>query len=129
MLSYSLDVVPDARVHVEDVVADEPDEVGEVWHGRLVDDELEHALLVDAVDVEGERAHGDAHHALAVVEELDRLRVEREVVRVLKRNASKVGLFRPWTRKRGLNYGDKVLEWGGSDSRNSTFFLRKVSRH
>jgi hypothetical protein len=44
-------VVPDARVNVKDVVSDEPDEVGEVGDGGLVDDELEHGLLFDAVHV------------------------------------------------------------------------------
>ena len=40
-------------------------------------------LLQYLVYVEGERPHGNAHHALAVVEELDGLRVQREVVGVL----------------------------------------------
>ena len=40
-------------------------------------------LVLDLVHVEAERSDGDPHHALAVVEELDRLRVEREVVVVL----------------------------------------------
>ena len=41
-LRYSLGVVPDAGVDVEDVVADEPDQVGEVGHRRHVPDELQH---------------------------------------------------------------------------------------
>ena len=81
---YSLGVVPHAGVDVEDVVADEPHEVGKVWHGRLVDDELEHGFFVDAVDVEGERPHGDPNHRLRVVEELNRLGVEGKVVGVLQ---------------------------------------------
>ncbi len=80
---YLLCVVPDTGVDVQDVVADEPDQVGEVWDGRLVDDEAQHGLLLRAVHVEGEGADGDAHHRLRVVEELDGLRVQREVVRVL----------------------------------------------
>ena len=66
------------------MVSDEPDEVAEVGHGRLVDDKLEHGLVVDPVDVEGQGPDGDPDHALAVVEELDRLRVQREVVGVLR---------------------------------------------
>lgn len=77
-------VVAHACVNVQDVVADEPDEVGEVWHGRLVDDEAEHGVLVHAVHVQGQCAHGDAHHGLGVVEELDRLRVQGKVIGVLQ---------------------------------------------
>lgn len=78
------------------MIADEPDEVGEVRSGGLVDDELEHGLLFDTVDVESEGPDGDANHALAVVEELDRLRVQRKVVRVLERgnvNKKKLGFM------------------------------------
>jgi len=38
-------IVTNACVDLEDVIADEPDQVGEVGHGRLVDHELQHGLL------------------------------------------------------------------------------------
>lgn len=78
-----LSIVANAGVQLQNVVADEPDEVGEVGRGRLVLDELEHGRVLHSVDVESERAHCDAHHALAVLEELDGFRVQGEVVRVL----------------------------------------------
>ena len=81
---FLLSVVPDASVDLQDVVADEPDEVGEVRHRRLVDHELEHRVLLHAVNVQGQGPDGDSNHRLAVVEELDGLRVQREVVGVLK---------------------------------------------
>ena len=37
-------------------------------------------LVLDLVHVEAERPDGDPDHALAVIEELDRLCVEREVI-------------------------------------------------
>ena len=82
---HLLCVIANASVDLQDVVTNEPHEVGKVRHRRLVDDELEHGLLLDAVDVQGQGAHGDPHHALAVVEKLDGLRVQREVVRVLRK--------------------------------------------
>lgn len=81
-----LDVGADTGVDVEDVVADKPDEVGEVGHSRLVDDEAQHRLLLSAIHVERQRPDCDAYHALWVVEELDGLRVEREVVGVLRKS-------------------------------------------
>lgn len=66
------------------MVADEPDKIGEVGDGRLVYDEFEHGVLVDAVDVEGKGSDSDPDHALAVVEEFDGLRVQGKVVRVLE---------------------------------------------
>lgn len=63
--------------------ANEPDEVAKVRGGGAVADELEHARVLHAVDVQGDGAHGDADHRLGVVEELDGLRVEGKVVRVL----------------------------------------------
>ena len=38
-----------------------------------------------AEDVERERAHRDTNHALVMVEELDRLGVERKVIQMLAR--------------------------------------------
>jgi hypothetical protein len=36
---FLLSIVANASVDLQDVVADEPDQVGEVGHGSLVDDE------------------------------------------------------------------------------------------
>ncbi len=44
-----LSIVANACVDLEDVVADEPDEVGEVGHGCLVDHELQHGLLQQTI--------------------------------------------------------------------------------
>lgn len=49
----------------------------------MVADELEHRPLLHLEHVQRQRSDGDAHHFLVVIEELDRLRVERKVVRVL----------------------------------------------
>ena len=68
------------------MISDEPDQVGKVGDGRLVDDEAKHGLLLDTVDVEREGSDGDPDHALAVVEELDGLGIEREIVGVLEQN-------------------------------------------
>ena len=38
-MHFLLSIVADAGVDLEDVVADEPDQVGKVGHGCLVDDE------------------------------------------------------------------------------------------
>lgn len=65
------------------MIANEPDEVGEVGRGRLVLDELEHGRVLHSVDIQSERAHCNAHHALAVLEELYGFRVQGEVVCVL----------------------------------------------
>ena len=81
---YLLGVPLDTCVDVQYLVTDEPHQVGEIWHGCLVDDKLEHGLLLDAVNVQGEGAHRHPHHTLRVVEELDRLRVEGEVVGMLQ---------------------------------------------
>ncbi len=35
-----LSVIAYTCVDLEDVIADEPDKVGKVWHGRFVDDKL-----------------------------------------------------------------------------------------
>ena len=48
----------------------------------------EHGLILNLVDVESERPDRDAHHALAVVEELDGLGVQGEVIGVLKKRQS-----------------------------------------
>ena len=77
-----------ACVNVQNVIADEPDQVGEVGYGGLVYDEAEHGVVFNLVDVEGERAHGYPHHALRVVEELDGLGVQGEVIGVLKKRQS-----------------------------------------
>lgn len=76
-----LGVVPHAGVELEDVISDEPNEVAEVRSGRFVPDEREHRLVLDPIDVQSHRLHGDSHHALQVVEELEGLVVE-EVDRV-----------------------------------------------
>lgn len=65
------------------MVSNEPHQVGEVGGRRPVAYKLQHGLVIDTVDVEGERPHGNPHHGLWVVEELDSLGVEREVVGVL----------------------------------------------
>ena len=95
-------VVPNTVVNLQDVVPDEPDQVGEVRSRRLICHKLKHPettkgvrskltnqnlsfspLILHLVHVEAERPDRDPHHALAVVEELDGLGVEREVIIVL----------------------------------------------
>ena len=108
-LGHSLGLRQQALVQLDDVVADEPDQVGEVGCGRLAADVLQHGRVVHCgrdgrgvqgshtgwahggedlrtlVDVEGEGSDRDAHHALTVVEELDGLCVEGKVPQVLQR--------------------------------------------
>lgn len=80
---HLLGVVAYTSIHVQDMISDEPDQVGEIWHSRLVNDELQHGLLFRSVHVEGQGSNRDADHALAMVEELDGFRVEGEIVGVL----------------------------------------------
>lgn len=80
---HSLRVVAHARVQLQDVLANEPHQIAEVRRRRLVAYELQHAAVVHLVHVQRDRAHRDAHHRLRVVEELDRLRVQRKVIGVL----------------------------------------------
>ena len=50
--SYLLGIIPHASVNFQDVVANEPDQVGEVGNGRLVDNKPQHGLVVHFVHVE-----------------------------------------------------------------------------
>ena len=101
-----LSIIADTSVDLQDVVANEPDKVGKVGDGGLVNDELEHGLVLDAVDVEGEGPDGNPDHALAVIEELDGLRVEGEVVGVLKPEVSDSEFSQGWY---GLEYARPAL--------------------
>ena len=76
-------IVPHAIVDLENVVADEPDQVGEIGSSCLVRDKLQHGLVLHSVHVEGEGPDSNPDHALAMVEELDGLCVQGEVVGVL----------------------------------------------
>lgn len=80
---YSLHITSHAVLQLQDVVADEPHQVGEVRGGGPVSDELQHGLVVDAVHVEGQCPHRYPDHGLGVVEELDGFGVQRKVVGVL----------------------------------------------
>ena len=67
------------------MVANEPYQVGKVGYGCLVDNEPQHGLIVHFVDVKSKRSHRNTNHRLAVMEEFDGLRVQREIICVLKR--------------------------------------------
>ena len=99
-------VVPDTVVNLEDVVPDEPDQVGEVGGGRLVRHELQHPLVLNLVHVEAEGPDRYPDHALAVVEELDGLGVEGEVVIMLVIEEVDGVLVQP--EAEGLEEGDVV---------------------
>ena len=90
--SYQLFIVPKTRVHLKDVIADEPHQIGEVGHGGLSVYESLHGEVVDLVHVQGYRTHRYTHHVLRVVEELDSLRVEGEVVGMLEGRGVRVGV-------------------------------------
>jgi len=45
----------------------------------LLPHERLHRLHLHVVDIESERSHGDAHHGLRMVEELERLHEQREL--------------------------------------------------
>ena len=81
---YSLSVIANAGIDVQDVIAYKPDQVGEIRYSRLVDHELNHGLLFDLVHVQSQRPHRDPDHAFAVIEKFDGLGVEREVVGMLQ---------------------------------------------
>lgn len=64
------------------MLSDEPDQVAKVRCGRFVPYKLEHVRVLNFVHIQRDRANRDPNHRLRMVEELDGLRIEREVVRV-----------------------------------------------
>ena len=68
------------------MVPDEPDQVGKVRDSGFVDNEPQHGLVLHFVHIQSQGPHGDSHHRLTVVEELDGFRIQREIVGVLQRN-------------------------------------------
>ena len=76
----------DTGINFQDMVPDEPDQVGKVRDSGFVDNEPQHGLVLHFVHIESQGSHGDSHHRLTVVEELDGFRIQREIVGVLQRN-------------------------------------------
>ena len=76
----------DTGINFQDMVPDEPDQVGKVRDSGFVDNEPQHGLVLHFVHIESQGPHGDSHHRLTVVEELDGFRIQREIVGVLQRN-------------------------------------------
>jgi hypothetical protein len=70
-------------VHCGAIIADEPDEIGEIGSRCPVQDEILHLAIVDAVHIECDDTDRDPDHRFFVVEKLDGLRIEWKVVQML----------------------------------------------
>lgn len=84
ILKNLLRIVPDTSIDFQDVVADEPDKIGKVWHCSFVNDESQHGVILHPVNIEGQGSNRDANHGFTMVEELDGFSVQREVIGMLK---------------------------------------------
>ena len=80
-----LRIVPDTSVNFQNVVADEPDQIGKVRHGRFVDHKPQHGVILNPVNIQGQGSNRDANHGLAMVEKLDGFSVQRKVIGVLQK--------------------------------------------
>ena len=74
----------DTCINFQDMVPNEPDQVGKVGDGGFVDNEPQHGLIFHFVNIETQGPHRDSHHRFTVVKELDGFRVQREIVGVLQ---------------------------------------------
>lgn len=70
------------------MISNEPYEIAEVRRGSSVSDEGEHRGVFDAIYVQRQRANRYADHAFGVIEKLYGLRVQWEIVGVLKQKVS-----------------------------------------
>ena len=95
-----------AVVDFEDMIPDEPDEIGKVWNSCAISDELEHGRLLHSEDIQSQGSDYYPDHLFAVVEELDCFCVQRKVVRVLvKEEVDGVGIQ---FEGQGLEEGDVI---------------------
>ena len=77
-------IVADTCINFQDMVPNEPDQVGKVRDGGFVDNEPQHGLIFHFVNIETQGPHRNSHHRFTVVKELDGFRIQREIVGVLQ---------------------------------------------
>lgn len=84
IIKHSLGVVSHASVQLDDVIANKPNQIAEIRCSCPVPDEREHGGILNAINVQCQRSHGNTHHSLGMVEELYCFRVKGKIVCMLK---------------------------------------------
>ena len=73
--NYSLCIIANTGVQLQDVVANEPYQIRKVGRGCLITDKFEHRFVLHPIHIECQRSHSDAHHTFWMVEEFDCLSI------------------------------------------------------